>query len=114
MLDIKNLEDYGADTGSGLKRCMNNEDFYLRLVKMAAQDPNFAKLDEALAACDWKSAFEAAHALKGILGNLDLTPIFDPMSKLTEALRPLEECEYKDLLNEIHDKLSKLKEMIEA
>ena len=31
--------------------------------------------------------FEAAHALKGVLGNLALTPMFKPASSLCEALR---------------------------
>ena len=34
-----------------------------------------------------QDAFEAAHALKGVLGNLALTPIYDPVSEMTELLR---------------------------
>ena len=32
MLTVEKLKEYGADTGEGLNRCMNNEAFYLRLV----------------------------------------------------------------------------------
>ncbi|MBQ9196441.1 MAG: Hpt domain-containing protein [Clostridia bacterium] len=87
MLTIEKLTDYGADIQSGLARCMNNEGFYLRLVNMELGDANFAKLNEALAAGDAKGAFEAAHALKGAAGNLSLTPIFEPVTALTEKLR---------------------------
>ena len=87
MLTIDQLRKYGADVEAGLARCMNNEGFYLRLVGMELEDRNFAALEEALANGDRKSAFEAAHALKGALGNLALTPLCEPVSQITEVLR---------------------------
>ena len=87
MLTVDKLRAYGAQVDAGLERCMKNEAFYLRLVQMELNDPNFAGLDAALAAGDAKAAFEAAHALKGAVGNLALTPIFEPVSELTELLR---------------------------
>ena len=47
MLSIEALQSYGANVQEGLGRCLNNEAFYLRLVKMAAQDDHFQKLDLA-------------------------------------------------------------------
>ncbi len=87
MLTIDALKAYGADTLTGLSRCLNNEAFYLRLVKMSLADANFDRLKAALEARDYVQAFEAAHALKGSLGNLSLTPLFDPICTLTERLR---------------------------
>ena len=87
MLTIEKLRAWGADTEDGLKRCMNNEAFYLRLAEKAAQDPAYDKLKEAVEAHDLAAAFEAAHALKGSVGNLSLTPIYEPVSELTERLR---------------------------
>ena len=63
------------------------EDFYLRLVDMALADENFEKLDRALSSHNSREAFEAAHALKGATGNLGLTPLFSPLSEITERLR---------------------------
>ena len=40
-MTIDDLKTYGANTEEGLKRCMNNEGFYLRLVKMIPGDANF-------------------------------------------------------------------------
>jgi len=48
MLTIETLKEIGANTEEGLGRCLNNEDFYLRLVKMAAQDQTFEQLKAAL------------------------------------------------------------------
>ena len=90
-MTIEALEAYGADVKSGLARCMDMQDFYLRLVSMELADGNFEKLDRALADKDVKSAFEAAHALKGAVGNLGLTPLFTPLSEITEKLRGAKE-----------------------
>ena len=87
---IEALEAYGADVKAGLAPCMGMQDFYLRLVCMELKDENFDKLDRALAAQNSREAFEAAHALKGVLGNLGLTPLYTPLSEITERLRGAE------------------------
>ncbi len=86
-MTIEALEAYGADVKAGLARCMGMRDFYLRLVNMALADENFEKLNRALADQNSREAFEAAHALKGTTGNLGLTPLFSPLSEITERLR---------------------------
>ena len=87
MLTIEALRAYGANTAEGLNRCFNKEDFYLKLVGMGLADGNFDRLKAALDAGDTAAAFEAAHALKGSIGNLALTPIYEPVCALTELLR---------------------------
>ena len=62
MLTVAALKEFGANTEEGLSRCMNNEAFYLRLVKMAAQESaNYEALGKALESGDMKAGFEAAH-----------------------------------------------------
>ena len=87
VLTVENLKAYGANVEEALGRCFNNEAFYLRLVGMGLADRNFDRLRDAVAAGDARAAFEAAHALKGSIGNLALTPLFNPISALTELLR---------------------------
>ena len=101
MLTIDALRKFGANTQEGLGRCMNNEAFYLRLVNMALGDAGFEKLKEAIESSDKKAAFEAAHALKGVLGNLSLTPLYAPTSELTELLRAGTDADYPALLDQI-------------
>ena len=89
-MTIDELKAYGANTEEGLQRCLNNEGFYLRMVKMIPGDANFRKLYDAVDSGDLASAFDAAHALKGSTGNLALTPILAPIidySALIEAIR---------------------------
>ena len=87
MLTLDGIRALGANVDEGLARCLNNEAFYLRLAGMALQDKNFDDLKKAVENDDSAAAFSCAHALKGALGNLSLTPLFDPASRLTEVLR---------------------------
>ena len=114
MITIETLKDYGADTASGLARCMNMEAFYLRLVRTELNDPNFDKLAQALQNDQAKEAFEAAHALKGALGNLSLDPLYEPASKLTEMLRHAQTTEgTQELLAALQEALEKLRALDE-
>ena len=113
MLTIEKLRAFGADVDDGLGRCMKNESFYLRLVNMALADGGFDKLSASLDKGDLDSAFEAAHALKGILGNLALTPIYAPAVELTDKLRGRTPGDYSDLLRAILEQRDKLAALAE-
>lgn len=114
MITMENLVEFGADVKTGLARCMNNEGFYLRLVNMELNDGNFKKLEDALDAGNLQDAFEAAHALKGALGNLALTPIYDPVAEITELLRNADQpVDTGDLLPQIMNAYTRLKTLAE-
>ena len=113
-MTINELKAFGADTADGLKRCMNNESFYLRLVNMIPGDPNFGKLYDAVDKGDLGAAFEAAHALKGSTGNLSLTPLFAPLSEITELLRARTQTDYSALIAEIRKADGELKRICEG
>ena len=96
MLTIDALKDFGANVEEGLGRCLGNEAFYFRLIGMAIGDANFENLHTAAEAGDLDAAFEAAHALKGVLGNLALTPLYEATSEITELLRDRTEMDYSE------------------
>lgn len=108
MLTVDSLKAFGADTSDGLKRCMDNQAFYLKLVEKALEDKNFEVLEQSIAAKDLEKAFEAAHSLKGVLGNLALTPIFTPVLEITELLRAKTDTDYSSLLLAILNKRAEL------
>ena len=108
MLTIDALREYGADIETGLGRCMGSEDFYFRLIGMVPASEEFGKLEEAVKAGDLDGAFEAAHSLKGVTGNLALTPIYDPVVEITELLRARTDMDYTDLLQTILDAKDRL------
>ncbi len=100
-MTIDDLVAFGANTSEGLQRCLNKEDFYLRMVKKVPADANFQKLFDAINAGDLNTAFEASHALKGVVGNLALSPLLTPVSELTELLRAQKQADYSALLEAI-------------
>ena len=113
-MTIDDLKAYGANTAEGLTRCMNNESFYLRLVKMIPDDVHFQMLYDAIGKGDLAVAFEAAHAIKGSTGNLALTPIFAPISEITELLRAREEIDYSALIAAIRKGRDELARICES
>ena len=87
MLTVENLREYGANVDEGISRCLDDEEFYIELVKSVIPDKRFDELKAAIAEKNYDKAFEVAHALKGMYGNISITPIYEPVSELTERLR---------------------------
>lgn len=54
-------------------------------------DCTFSQLSTAIACGQCQDAFRAAHTLKGIALNLELTPMVEPCIQLTELLRNTQE-----------------------
>ena len=114
MLTIEALKEFGVNTEEGLARCMNNQAFYLKLIDKVLEDKNFASLEQAIAEGNLDAAFEAAHSLKGVLGNLSITPMFEPVKEMTEFLRARTEMDYQPYLQVIREKRAELKRMAEG
>ena len=108
MLTIETLRTYGADVEDGLKRCMNFESFYLELVQTAIHDTKIEDLENAVNSGNLTQAFELAHAMKGMYANLSLSPLSEPVVKITELLRNQTVTDYSDLLNQIKTQFQKL------
>ncbi|MBC8528408.1 Hpt domain-containing protein [Christensenellaceae bacterium NSJ-44] len=81
------FEAYGADYHATMERFMGNEGMYLRLLDMLFKDDNLEKLGAALQTGDLTAAFEAAHTLKGVVGNMGLTPLYEAVCAMVEPLR---------------------------
>lgn len=100
-MTLDDLIAYGANVNEGMTRCMNNEEFYLRLVGSVKNEKGFDALAQAIGEGDLHAAFEAAHGLKGVLGNLSITPLYEPVSEITELLRAETPMDYTELLSKI-------------
>ena len=113
MLTIEALNAFGADTDEGLGRCFDNEEFYLKLVKVVPDEKSFDALKEALDNGNLAAGFEAAHALKGVLANLSLTALVEPASEITEHLRAGEQMDYAPLMEKLMAKREELRKLCE-
>lgn len=87
MDKIDILVKYGIDYKTTMERFMNDSELYIRCIEMFPEDDNFAALDEAMKKKDYDTAFLCAHTLKGVTGNLGLTPLYRSIYELVEALR---------------------------
>lgn len=77
MFNREALAQAGIDVDEALERVMGNEMLFDRLLDMFLDDPNFAKLKDAIAEKDEDGAIAAVHSLKGTCGNLSMKPLFE-------------------------------------
>ena len=103
MITLESLRAFGASVDAGLERCLNKEDFYLKMVNMALADQRFADLEGVLAQKDYDKAFEMCHALKGTTGNVALDPLYNAICEMTELLRDKTDTDYSALYKRILD-----------
>ncbi|WP_295581762.1 Hpt domain-containing protein [uncultured Oscillibacter sp.] len=88
MPDFKEVfEAYGGNYEETMERFMNNQSFYLRILGLLSQDETFTQLGAALDNGDLDAAFNAAHTLKGVAGNLGLRPLYEAVCRMVEPLR---------------------------
>lgn len=109
MITLDKLEQLGADVKDGMARCLDNEEFYLKLVGMVVDDDGYDQLREAIEAGDTETAFKKAHSLKGIIANVSLTNLLEPVSQMTEDLRAGRDVDYTEPLTRMYGELDKLK-----
>lgn len=110
-MTIDSLRDFGANTDEGLERCMGMEDFYLEMIELGMADERFELLGRNLQEKDLDEAFENVHALKGVIGNLALGPLFDTICEITEHLRNREEIDYMPLYDKLIEQRDRIKEL---
>jgi HPt (histidine-containing phosphotransfer) domain-containing protein len=100
------LQEWGCDTAAALERMLDDEDFYIECLQIVQTDVHFDKLKIALENRETETAFDCAHTLKGVLGNVGLTPMYEMDVQIVEQLR-IGRCENLD------DKLESLLRMRE-
>lgn len=119
MMDAKEfLAACGGDYEGTMRRLMGNEMLFYRLLPKVFRDENFQKLEDALTLGDMDAAFDAAHTLKGVSGNLGLTSLYDAVCEIVEPLRrKAPEADYRALHQAIQQeflRLETLSRQIEA
>ncbi len=113
MVTIEKLKEFGANVDDGLSRCLNDENFYLMLVGNVLADKQISQLEAAIAQGNLDTAFECAHALKGVYANLSLTPLYDVIVEITELLRERQAIDYTSLLEKLNTQYKALSSLAE-
>ena len=111
MITADNLRAYGANVDEGISRCLGDEEFYIDLVKSVIPDDRIDELERCIEEKDLDKAFEVAHALKGMYGNISLTPVYKPVCDMTELLRDRKDADYSGYLAEAKEQKRRLVEL---
>jgi len=85
------LSEFYSSLGESLDAVLERLRMGSRVTKylgLFLNDPSFNELKTAFAGNDAKTAFRAAHTLKGVAANLGLNKLSASSSELTEDLRP--------------------------
>lgn len=76
-----------TDVEGALQRFCGNEELYLSYVNTFPEEPTMGALKDAVEAQNWEDAFTAAHALKGLAGNLGFVPLYHATGEMVVLLR---------------------------
>lgn len=81
------LGKWGCDVEGALERFINDDDFYISCLSMFVLDENIGIFMENIQKQDYDAAFENAHTIKGVAGNLGLIPIYEVIAEIAAVLK---------------------------
>ena len=84
---LHDLIECETDVDGALRRFCNNEALYISCLGEFVKDPTMGELEKSLKEQDWDEAFTAAHALKGLVGNMGFVPLFHASARLVVLIR---------------------------
>ena len=84
---LQRLRDPGVDVDGACERFMGNTAMLYKFLLKFPNDKNYAELEEALCAGEIEKAFNAAHTLKGVCGNMSFVSLQCDIAEMTELLR---------------------------
>lgn len=111
---MRTLAEHGADTEGILDRFMQDVDFYAERFERFLEDKNFRLLGQAIEEKDCRTAFAAAHSLKGLAGNMGLTFLQTVVNELVELLRAEQTEGLTARYEAVMSELAKLKHIYEG
>ncbi len=87
MADLSaELSKYGIDYEDALDRVGGSADFYEKLAMKYLDDSHYVDLVAAMEVKDFDAGYQAAHALKGVSGNLSFADLYKASAAVSEAL----------------------------
>lgn len=84
---MEELSELGVDTDDAITRFMGNSGLYERMLKKFPKTVEDSPVMTYAQSEDYETATSNAHALKGVTGNLSLTPLYDRYTKIVDMYR---------------------------
>jgi len=109
---LHKLNTYGMDVTGTLARFGGNEALMMRFLLGFPKDQTMGSLREAMASGDREAQKVASHSLKGLSGNLGLTPVFEASSAMMNALRTNEDADVNSLYEAVEQAYQATVDMI--
>lgn len=97
---IEDIALIGADTNDAITRFMGNTALYERMLKKLPKVVADAPVMPYVEADDLDTALSNAHTLKGVVGNLSLTPLYNNYTEIVNLFRDNSPAKAKELLRE--------------
>ena len=95
---LAELQTFNVDIQDGLKRFVNNAALYEKMLKKFPAAAEGLPVKECFDSGDLEGALANAHTLKGMTGNLSLTPLFAAYTEIVALLRENSPEKAKELL----------------
>lgn len=99
---LQNLLLLETDVDGAMKRFSSNAALYTSLLIEFPKDETMNSLIKALQDENWDAAYTAAHALKGLAGNMGFVPLFHASGELVLLIR-------KGKIDDVADTFKKVK-----
>ena len=98
---LKGLQSCETDLDGVRRRFGGDEAFYVSCLSAFLSDPTVQMLSEAIATRSWDDAFTAAHALKGLAGNMGFVPLAHATGELVLTIRAGRVSDVADAFREV-------------
>lgn len=76
-----------TDVDEAISRLAGDESLYVRCLAAFVEDQTMIELEESLRNESWDDVFTAAHALKGVAGNMGFIPLFQASAEMVVLIR---------------------------
>jgi len=94
---LSELQTVGCNINEGKERMMGNEALYEKLLKKFPSSVFNLEVMPFIEKDDIQTAISNAHTIKGVTGNLSLTPLFTNYTQIVDLLRANKVEEAKEL-----------------
>lgn len=110
---LQELNALGVDTDEALDRINGNISLYERMIVKFADMMKNSTVRPDFDFNNYADTIEAAHAIKGVSGNLSITPIYEAYTEIVRLLRADQPQQAKEVLEKIMPVQAKIIDCIE-
>lgn len=110
---LDELKKLGVNTEEGLERFSGNKSLYARMMGKFPASVNDLDVISSIEANDIEAAITKAHTIKGVTGNLSITPLYTAYTQIVNDLRAGNAASAKEALEKILPVQKEILECIE-